>query len=131
MTIEEGIKAFVQAGLGTTRVYSHRAPQVLPDPVKDPYIVFYRVSPTPQHTHLGPSPGIEREFQFSVFHESQSTTIAVADQLRRLLDGYRGLMGDVRVHAVYWAFDVYAFNDMTTPQLHQISTDFRFHYTEP
>jgi len=130
MTIEEGLKSFLMAGLGTTRIYSHRAPQVLPAPVKDPYVVFYRVSPNPQHTHLGPSPGIEREFQFSVFHESQSTALLFADNLRRLMDGYRGLMGDVRVLGCFWAFDVYAFNDDVTPPLHQLSTDFRIHYTE-
>lgn len=130
MTIEDGLKAFLMARLGTDRIYSHRAPQVLPAPVKDPYIVFYRVTPNPQHTHSGPSKGIERTFQFSDFHESQSVALALADRLRRELDGYRGLMGDVLVYGCFWAFDDYNFNDLTTPQLHQINTDFRIHYTE-
>jgi hypothetical protein len=129
MTIEEAIRGFLQVGLATARVYSHRAPQTLPDPVEDAYIVFYRVSSAPQHTHNGPQPAIEREYQFSVFHKSQSTAIQLSDRLIRLLDGYRGAMGDVVIHSCYWAFDNYTFNDLTTPQLHQINSDFRITYT--
>lgn len=130
MTIEDGLKAFLTARLGTARVYSHRAPQVLPAPTDDPYIVFFRVTANPQHNHSGASPGIERTFQFSVFHKSQSTAILLTDSLRRNMDGYKGPMGDVPVSGCYWAFDVYEFNDLVTPPLHQFNTDFRIHYRE-
>src|SRR4051812_33378855 len=102
MTIDDAIAAFLKTGLATQRIYSDRAPQPLPAPAGDPYIVFMRISPTPSHTHAGPSRGMEREFQFSVFSPSQSAARNLSDNLRRLIDGYRGMFGTVPINAVYW-----------------------------
>jgi hypothetical protein len=59
-----------------------------------PYLVFVQIGPRPLHSHGGPpSPGIlQRTYQFSIFDPSQSSSISIADSLRALLDGYRGVM---------------------------------------
>lgn len=59
-----------------------------------PYLVFVQIGPRPLHAHSGPpSPGmLQRIYQFSWFDPSQSSSIAGADALRLLLDGYRGSM---------------------------------------
>lgn len=128
MTIEEALKQFLVAGLGTSSIYFSRAPQN-PVPTGD-YVVFYRIAVDPRHTHAGPMPAVVRLFQFSVFSESQSRGADLADRLRRRLDGYRGFMGSVNTFGCYWAGETYAFTTETTPPLHQFGVDMRVHYRE-
>jgi hypothetical protein len=130
MTIDDGIAAFLKAGLSTDRVYSHRAPQNLPTALADPaYIVFYRISAGPGHTHSGPIvKGIERTYQFSVFHMSQSVALAMADRLRRLMDGFRGLMGTVNVSGCFWAGETYSYTQESS--MHGMNVDMRITYKD-
>lgn len=134
MTIEDALKTFLRAGLGTERVWAHKAPQNL-SPSGDPYIVIFRISPTPRHGHTGPSPTIERRYQFSTFGSSQTATSALADDLRRLLDGYQGTISDgaspestLRISSSLWAGETYGFNDTTA--MHHFAVDMQIKYRE-
>lgn len=130
MTIEDGLKQFLSEGLGTNRIWFSRAPQTLPAPIEDDYVVFYRIAVTPEHTHAGPSPVISRLFQFSVVSKSQSSGAALADRLRRRLNGYRGFMGDVNTFGSFWQGETYSYTTETTPPLHQFSVDIQVRYRE-
>lgn len=129
MTIEDTLKQYLGYQLATDRIYFSRAPQNVG---ADAYVVFYRIAAEPdEHTHSGgPSPVITRTYQFSAFHESQSVAAALADHLRRKLDGFRSVMTLPQVNGCYWAGETYAFTPDTTPPIHQFNNDFRVHFRE-
>lgn len=128
-TIEDAIKSY----LGTSpfpllvegRVFSHKAPQN----AQQPYLILYRISASPKHTHRGGVPVIERLMQFSVFGSSQSEVLGIADSLRRLIDGYSGAMGSYAVRGVFWSNERSLYNE--TSGLHQLAADYTIHYVEP
>ncbi len=89
---EEALRYFITSaslavGSNVLSAYAQQRPST-------PYLVFVQIGPRPLHAHNGPpSPGIlQRTYQFSWFDPSQSSSIAGADSLRILLDGYRGIM---------------------------------------
>ncbi len=109
-------------------VYSALAPQRAPTP----YIVYVRKSVKPLHMQTGPpSPGIlQRIYTFSIYDPSQSRTIMIADALRVLLDGYRGVLAvaanpsaqQYGVSACLFRTQKYMFDRDT--QLHMQALDF-------
>lgn len=128
MTIEEGIRAYLTSSplplaVGM-RVYSQRAPAK----PTTPYIVFSRIAVSPLMTHYGAPDTIRRTIQFSVFAATQSEALGIADALRKMLDGYKGLMGSVAVRAVFWRNEQYFYEDFTN--LHHVPLDFEFQYVE-
>ena len=128
MTFEDGLKAFLTGSpyplAVQGRVYSHAAPQ---NPGQ-PYIVIYRISPTPMITHRGGTPVITYLYQFSIFGTSQAAVLGIADSLRRLLHGFSGTMGSYTVPSVIWSGERSGFNDTT--RMHQIAADYRIQYLD-
>lgn len=91
-SFEEALRYFITSaalavGSNVFSAFSQQRPTT-------PYLVFVQIGPRPLHAHNGPpSPGIlQRIYQFSIFDPSQSSSISIADALRVLLDGYRGVM---------------------------------------
>ena len=125
MTIEEGIRTFLRTALSNQNVFSHKAPQ---GTAADPYMVFYRISPAPRHAHTGPSSLIGFRYQFSAYGVSQSATSEFADQARRVLNGFSGLMGDVLVTSSLWQGGGYGYNEATGR--HQFWNDMELSYVE-
>lgn len=127
MNIETAFQTYFQASpyplpsVGA-RVYNHQAPQV---PVL-PYVVLFNISPEPMHTHSGPVLLIARTYQFSIFSGSQSQAITLADDLRVLLDGFKGTMGSVGIQSMLYQSQRYNFESDT--RLHHISLDFKVIY---
>lgn len=128
MTIEQGIQTFLTGSpyplAVENRVYSHKAPQGGPEP----YIVFWRITPGPRITHTGAPGLIEWSFQFSTFGKSQSAVLAIGDALRRLLHGYSGTMGSVKVRSVIWQTSIWRFNEASG--MHGFAQDFRIQFVE-
>jgi hypothetical protein len=93
LPFEEALRFFItSAALGVgSNVFSAYSASQKPS---TPYLVFVQIAPRPLHSHQGPpTPGIlQRTYQFSVFDPSQSSSIANADSLRVLLDGFSGTM---------------------------------------
>ncbi len=92
LPFEEALRYFLTSaslavGSNVFSAYSQQRPST-------PYLVFVQIGPRPLHAHNGPpSPGIlQRTYQLSWFDPSQSSSIAGANSLRILLDGYRGVM---------------------------------------
>jgi|SRR5580765_2427861 len=71
------------------RVFLMRAPQE-PTVQPVPYFVFFPVGAVPRHAHTGPLDVIERLYQVSIFDNSQSRALAIADSLRGFLDTFHG-----------------------------------------
>jgi hypothetical protein len=129
MTFEDGLKAFLAASpyplAVENRVYSHAATQA----GATPYMVIYRIAVTPRMLHHGPPGMIERHMQFSIFGPLQSVILTIADELRRLINGYVGMMGDYDVKSCQWSGERPGYNE--TSKLHQIAADYTFQYFEP
>lgn len=90
------------AALVGDRVYPRRLPQTADFPV----IVYRRISTAGDLAHTGPSGILTPRIQLDVWAEDPDTADAVAEVLRRELDGYRGQMGDVPVGMVRIVNDV-------------------------
>jgi hypothetical protein len=103
----------IAANLTAKRVYLIRAPQVGPagarygksyydkatyddDASLIPYMLFFHLAPVPHYYQSGPIQTLDREYQISIFHTSQSTALAMADTLREYLDSFRGDYENVR-----------------------------------
>ncbi len=95
-TIEESLRYYLNTtglSLGpiSQRVYLFHTTQLK----TRPYLVLTNITPHPRHAHDGPTTSQERVYQFSIFDDSQSDGAALADALRRLIDGFQGVMGPV------------------------------------
>lgn len=128
MTFEDGLKSFLRSSpyalAVETRVYSHAAPQG----VSEPYLVIYRIAPTPRMSHRGAPDLMTWLYQFSIFGRSQSQVLNIADSLRRLVNGYAGTMGSYTVSSVQWAGERPGFN--ATTKLHQVAADYSITYND-
>lgn len=125
---EDDLQAFLGSSpyaLPVTGIYSHRPPQPAP---AGPYAVFYRIAPTPMLQHTGPPHAVERLYQISIFGESQSAVLEATDKLRRLMQGYTGLMGSTYVYATVMTSSRYLWED--GKRMHQTATDFRISFKE-
>lgn len=92
MTMLRGeLIAFLKDGLqGTIGVYPVRAPIEAVYPL----VTVAYVSDYSEHVHTGPDGLIRRRIQLDIWSEDHDTTDELAEQVQRLLDGYRGPLGD-------------------------------------
>ena len=132
MTIDEALKILLRDELDSDRVWNFQAPQGTSG---EPYVVIYRISPTPRHVQTGPVPTIEWRYQFSCFGKLHTPTAALADSLRRVLDGYQGSVSDgaspesvIPISSCMWAGGTYHFNDATA--MHHFAVDMQIKYRE-
>jgi hypothetical protein len=95
-------KLLSQSNLVGNRVFLLRAPQSPNTSLTLPYIVFFHVAPVPHHTHRGPLKQLQRVYQVSIFDESQSRALAIADSLRAWLDTYHGLYDGVNFGSTFY-----------------------------
>src|SRR5262245_29698829 len=100
----------IQTNLVGTRVFLMRAPQVPTPAPQVPYVVFFMVGPLPMMTMTSPSNHIQRDYQISIFDNSQSRALAIADSFRTFLDGFSGDYENTHIgHAFYmtqtWAWE--------------------------
>jgi len=91
MIFEDVLRALlVQLNLVDKRVYLIRAPQKPTVAPMVPYMVFQHVAPIPLHSIQAPLALLQREYQVTIFDNSQSRGLAIADALRTRIDGMRG-----------------------------------------
>jgi hypothetical protein len=128
MTIFEDVlrDLLISTNLTGTRVFLIRAPQKPAPQTQTPYMIFLNVGPLPIHSHDGPIDFIMREYQVSIFHESQSLALGIADALRGKLDGYRGDYEGVRFAAILYRTQSSAWEPDT--EIHHIVTSFQIYY---
>lgn len=87
-TFRKAVIDFIGEGVG-----------VVPFPVRIPIdealpaIALSLVSDFSEHVHTGPSGLIEQRIQLDIYAEDHDATDLLAEQVRVLLDGYRGPLG--------------------------------------
>jgi hypothetical protein len=109
-----------------TRVFLVRAPQVPASQAVNPYIVFFPVGPIdPQasETQRGPIDQITRLYQISIFDNSQTRALAIADSLRQYLDGYSGNYENVHIGHIFHVTQTVTWE--TDTRLYQVIAEYR------
>jgi hypothetical protein len=116
----------IHTNLVGTRVFLMRGPQVPADQQHIPYIVFFMVGPvdplglTTQH---GPLDQIDRLYQVSIFDNSQSRALAIADSLRMFLHSLSGDFENVHIGHSFYMTQTWAWEPVTL--LYQVIQEYR------
>lgn len=105
------------------RVFLIRGPQKPAAQMRIPYVIFFHVGPSPLHGIRGPLNVLDRTYQISIFDESQSKALAIADALRIRLDGFKGGYGGVCFGGIFYRAQTFSYEADT--RLFQIITEFR------
>ena len=116
----------IQANLVDNRVFLMRAPQKPADQQKTPYIVFFHVAPVDPiglKTMTGPLDQQDRLYQVSIFDNSQSRALAIADSLRMYLDTFHGDYENVRIGHSFYMTQTWAWEPDTL--LYQVIQEYR------
>lgn len=85
------------SGLIGTRLY----PQMAPHDVTRPFMVYERTATDRLRSHDGPSGLSEAVFAYNLFDTRFSGVKALADALRKRLDGFTGTVSGVDIRAVF------------------------------
>ena len=106
------------------RVYRLKAPQT----AVSPYVVIFRVGVSPRNTHGGPVNVQERLVQLSAFADALNPIDIgeITDQIRRNINGFRGMMGDLKIAGVFWENERYVYEEGA--KFHHIAADYTFQY---
>lgn len=100
----------VATNLFERRVFLLRAPQVPAEQQKTPYAVFLPTGPSPIHAQTGPLVLQDRTYQVSIFDESQTKALAIAESLKNALDGWKGTyegvdFGGIFLYSSSWEYE--------------------------
>ena len=76
-------------------------PSVRPQESTVPAIVYQRIATPRRHTHDGPAGLANPTFQWTCWAATYGAAIALAQEVRFALDGYRGQMGDTYVSGIF------------------------------
>jgi hypothetical protein len=113
----------MDSNLVGNRVFLQRAPQAPNAALAVPYIVFFAVGPLPMHSINGPLKQKQRDYQVSIFDESQSRALAVADSMRQWLDTYHGDYQNIRFGSTFYLMQTSLYEDDT--RLFQVIQEYR------
>jgi len=94
--MEKALKKYLadNVSLVSGRVHSMKLPQGATLPA----LTFFRVSPKPLHSHQGFSHYTEGRWQVSCWAMKHGDAREIASEVRDVLDGYSGMMGETYVH---------------------------------
>lgn len=94
-----GIYSHLQTRAALVSLVGDRVfPRKLPQDAALPAIVYRRIGPTERAlSQSGPDGLADARFQFDIWADDPDVADAVAEQLRLVLHGYRGSMGEVEV----------------------------------
>jgi hypothetical protein len=84
------------SGLVGTRIY----PMVVPRNAAMPAIAYQQISGVREHTMTGPIGMVKARFQINCWAETYATADAIAEAVRKELDGYSGVASDT------WIYDI-------------------------
>jgi hypothetical protein len=118
----------VQLNLVDKRVYLIRAPQKPTVPVMAPYIVFQHVGPVPLHSLRAPLDVLQRDYQISIFDNSQSRALGIADSLRTRMDGMTGDYLGIHFGAILYRYQTSGYEADTELYTIVLGFDILFQY---
>jgi hypothetical protein len=94
--------------------------------MQTPYAIFFNAAASPMHTMRAALNVIDRTYQVSIFHDSQSMALALANALRTRLDGYHGYFSGVCYGGIFYRAQSFAYEADT--KLFHIITEWRILY---
>jgi len=103
----------------------------VPQGVTEPYVVFFKVSTTREHSFSGSSQLARARFQFSVFSDSYYEAKQIVEQLQVALQGVTGNIGDspyVNVGAILYENEQDLYE--TETKLYHIAVDYMITNTD-
>lgn len=124
MFIEEGLTTYLCSGLGHTRIYPLR----LPENPSYPSVTYTRITTERIQSHDGPSGLAYPRFQIDSYSTTYSGAKHSANQVRALLDGYKGSMGTVAVSSCLSQNDRDFYDSIT--RVWRVSTDYIIGHAE-
>lgn len=132
-SFETGLATYLGSKSAITDLVSTRIfPQVAPQGVTEPFVVYTRISGANGH-HMGGADGLQQSrYQFDAYG-SYAQVKSIEDAIRQALDGYRGAMGSEIVQTCHLmdARDLYdAPADGSQFGTHRVSMDFFIAYVE-
>ena len=102
MKIEEALYSYLSSHSGLTNLVGNRIyPMILPQNTALPAVSYQRISAIRERSHEGPSGLAHPRFQFSCWGDTYKQVKDVAEQIRFALDGYKGIMNEVHIDAIY------------------------------
>jgi len=116
----------IRTNLCGSRVFLHRTPQVPAEQQKNPFMIFFHLSPLPLGAHPGPLTLMNRDYQISIYDPSQSKVLAIADSVRASLDGFREEFEGVRFGAIFYRNQTHGYE--TETKLHEVVQEYRMFY---
>lgn len=128
MSIRSDLHEYVrdQLDLPVTRVRLSRRPML-------PALDLYSISASTIPHHGGPAGLVTKRFQFDVWAANDPQVDEISEALRRLLDGYRGAMGDSDIGSIFFdgEVDIDETPDKTSePQVYHRAIDFLVTFRE-
>lgn len=108
------------AALVGTRVYALKAPQ----PATAPYITYQRISGERTRDTRGPTGRARARIQVDCYATGYAGANALANAVRKSLDGYRGTVASVRVWSIALESDLDFYEDGVDPPLYRVTMDF-------
>lgn len=136
MAFEDDLTTYLESKTALTDLLGSGAsgfyPQVAPQGVATPYMIYARISGTQGH-HMTAADGLQQSrYQFDAYGTYKQVK-AIQDALRQAMDGFRGLFSTVRVQACHLMDirDLYEEpDDGQQFGLHRVSMDFYIAYSE-
>lgn len=127
--IRPALRTFLLAHAPISAIVAARVfPVVLPQGERAASIVYTRVSGFGDHHTEGAS-GLSRpRVQIDAYAPTHDAAVALADLIKERIDGYRGLMGAVRVQGVFFVDE--RENYQADVDLHRMSRDYLIFYAE-
>ena len=107
---------------------------IAPENQRSPFITFQRVSGDKVRAINGPSGLAQSTFQIDTYSKDYAECRQIADQVRKILDGFRGTVtigsDSVRIGGVSMTGERDFTEDNTKPKLYRASVDYLFTFDE-
>lgn len=129
MSLEAGLHAYLTADPAVAALVVTRVtPSIVPQNSVFPAISYFRVTGQRVRSLDGPAGRGKPLMQIDLWAESYAETKALADAVRRALDGYAGPMGAVQVDAVSLNNEQDVYED--APELYRVIQDYMISHQE-
>ena len=127
--IQQGIKSLL-SGVAGGKVYG----SIAPEDARAPFVTFQKVSGFKVRDINGPSGLARTIFQLDMYHDDYTSCVQLADQVRKILDGFSGTVtigaDSVIIGGVSMQGERDFIEDGTEPKLYRASVDYLFKYEE-
>lgn len=128
-TIDMGIVKLL-AGVASGNIYAG----IAPENQRSPFVTFQRVSGDKVRAINGPSGLAQTTFQIDIYSKDYPECRQLADQVRKILDGFRGTVtigsDSVRIGGCSMTGERDFTEDETDPKLYRASVDYLFTFDE-